>query len=548
MSRFAVILAGALGLCSSGSGAPADMSRAKAAIAGAPDFGSINSMSTMKDTVVPYQTDAPPETGYHHSTFDDEINTGVRGSGSEADWALQQIEGSYANRPTVNLDISDSVFDTSKQAMTHAGLTAGHIFSGGLEYCTPTETASSITQTEICEVFPVPEPMTCERRRDVEIMPINRYRCDIVVNFFNQDNYCEPLAQSGVCTEITSTCVSSPSLFGCLHTEVTYDCGAFPSDPPDPVPGHRVLSYASHIEDDQIIDTCEPYRTDPRCTYDTVTSNAPGGTRLINGVSVYRDWWHTEYQYQCNFGTSFQNGCASFEQNPNCTLESAFCLDANCGHVSRAYECTLPGDTLRTTSCNTTPVCVGDVCLSAPVETDSDFALAASWLNVLDGMAEDVAELNTTDPNDVRFFSGESDSCTKSIARNCCDVSGVLRDLIPCSQSQKDLAVKRDALHTVYTGSECADRVLGTCIRTKSNFCTFETKFARVFQEQIREQQGRDFGSTGSPKCDGLTITDLESADLGTLDLSELFGDSLSEASVPVQSDIIDFMTSVLGR
>lgn len=547
MTRAAqLIVCATLSVSLSGSGAVSDVARATSALAGAPSFSSVNNMGTLNDTVVPFETPVPPESGYHHSTFDDRINNSVRGSGSEADWALSQTESSYVNRPEVSLEIEDPLFDTSKDSIANAHSIAGHLFSGGADYCAPTTTSASISTVEICEIFPVPEPIQCERRLEIDVVPIENYFCSGETFFGATENYCQPLIDSGVCTETSSLCTQQGFPSGCWEWEAEYSCQGF-TGTLDTTQGRTELLYSSHTESERIVDECEPLQADPRCEYETVIYNEPGGTKTINGIPIYRDWWRTEFQYQCNFGTNLQNECSQYANNPNCNLETQDCLDDNCYHRSQSYRCTLPGEELTTTTCSTTPVCINGTCLSPPVETDSDFALAASWLNVLDGMAKDVAALNSNDPNAVRFFSGEPGSCTKMIGRNCCNVDGVLRDVIPCSQSQKDLAVKREALHTVFVGTHCAQKILGTCVRTKSQFCSFETKFSRVFQEQVRRQQGRTFGLSEYPDCSGLTITDLIGADLNSLDLSELFGDALTEVSVPIQSDIIDFMSDALG-
>ena len=85
----------------------------------------------------------------------------------------------------------------------------------------------------------------------------------------------------------------------------------------------------------------------------------------------------------------------------------------------------------------------------------------------------------------------------------------------------------------VYVGTYCAEKVLGVCLRKKSNFCCFGTKLARVIHEQGRLQLRMTFGDAEHPQCRGFTLEELTRLDFDKIDLSELLSDLYSRFKSP---------------
>ena len=139
------------------------------------------------------------------------------------------------------------------------------------------------------------------------------------------------------------------------------------------------------------------------------------------------------------------------------------------------------------------------------------------------------------DGDDLRIFTGKVQSCSKWILglKNCCKTGGLLLDtnLAECSESERELAVKRSAGQAHYTGSHCSSKTFfGSCLVRKSDFCTFNSRLARVLQEQGRLQLGISWNN-----CRGLTPEELEMIDWSHIDLREVLPDIEAQMSIPNQ-------------
>ncbi|KJV52296.1 type-1V conjugative transfer system mating pair stabilization family protein [Orientia tsutsugamushi str. Gilliam] len=66
----------------------------------------------------------------------------------------------------------------------------------------------------------------------------------------------------------------------------------------------------------------------------------------------------------------------------------------------------------------------------------------------------------------------------------------------------------------------------------KSTYCCFQSKLARIFQEEARKQLKIDFGTPECPKCRGLTVEELQKVDFTKINMDELFGDILTKAQI----------------
>ena len=89
-------------------------------------------------------------------------------------------------------------------------------------------------------------------------------------------------------------------------------------------------------------------------------------------------------------------------------------------------------------------------------------------------------------------------------------------------------------------GSWCSSclRVLGSCvscIEETTSKCCFNSKLARIINEQGRTQLGRGWGDVRSPDCGGFTVAELQSLDFGAMDLTEFYA-----SLVPSQPNLTD--------
>ena len=106
-----------------------------------------------------------------------------------------------------------------------------------------------------------------------------------------------------------------------------------------------------------------------------------------------------------------------------------------------------------------------------------------------------------------------------SIAMLAIQLSG----LLSCEQADQILALKRDQRLCHAVGSYCSQRLPLTraCVQTTETQCCFNSRLARIVNEQGRPQLGRGWGSAQQPECAGLSPQELQSLDFSRMDLSE---------------------------
>lgn len=74
-------------------------------------------------------------------------------------------------------------------------------------------------------------------------------------------------------------------------------------------------------------------------------------------------------------------------------------------------------------------------------------------------------------------------------------------------------------------GTRCTTKTLFGCSEDTKTYCCFNSKLARILNEQGRPQIGKGWGSTTSPNCEGYTTSELQSLDFDKMDLSEFMAD-----------------------
>lgn len=97
--------------------------------------------------------------------------------------------------------------------------------------------------------------------------------------------------------------------------------------------------------------------------------------------------------------------------------------------------------------------------------------------------------------------------------------------ILDCDQDEQVLAMKRDARLCTQVGSYCSQKLLGSCMETKEAYCCFNSRLARIINEQGRTQLAKGWGAPQSPDCSGFTIAQLQGLDFSRMDLSEFYAD-----------------------
>ncbi|EEJ7181760.1 type-F conjugative transfer system mating-pair stabilization protein TraN [Salmonella enterica subsp. enterica] len=265
----------------------------------------------------------------------------------------------------------------------------------------------------------------------------------------------------------------------------------------------------------------------------------PGGTRsvVVEGktYSIHQDCWKWQDTYLTQ--TETEGTCGEYMKDSACTVTRSQCadtVDGFCVSQQVTYSCERK-KTGNGQICGGEFFCKDGSCAQAQTGTSNMFGQAVSALAAVAAAGEDVAALNGVD---VRAFTGEAQHCKKMAVgfNNCCKDSGWGQDvgLSRCSSEEKALGKAKDKKLTVYVGEYCSKKVLGVCLEKKRGYCVFDSKLARIVQEQgRRDQLGVGFGKGKSPDCRGITVDELQRLDFGVMNFSDFYDDLNAGSEIP---------------
>lgn len=110
-----------------------------------------------------------------------------------------------------------------------------------------------------------------------------------------------------------------------------------------------------------------------------------------------------------------------------------------------------------------------------------------------------------------------------TIAMLAIQLSGILS----CETEEQILAMKRDTRLCAGVGSYCSTRIpiIRVCIETTESYCCFNSRLARIINEQGRAQLGKNWGFPQVPDCSGFTLAQLQALDFSRMNLSEFYAE-----------------------
>ncbi len=346
--------------------------------------------------------------------------------------------------------------------------------------------------------------------------------CDSV----NPIDSCTRFETEANCTKHSDRCIQEAGGV-CIEEREEWDC--VNADPEFP-PAQLLHRQARNVED-LITGDCQALADNEQCSRVSSTCTQPEETRVINHIPIARSCWGWERTYSCQVGETIDT-CGQYVADPSCREVRTECLvEANgrCSHWDILFQCGEEAGT-EPEQCEGQTVCIGGICSDYPEpESSDDFLSAQAWLQFLNEATKD-----GTGNDPTTIFSGEAVYCRKKGFgyKNCCSGTGwgLGLNLSLCREEEQVLKDAVEARRTVYIGTICVDKVLGYCISSRRMYCQFNSLFARVTQQQVRQQLGRDFGSYYVPNCNGLSIYTLENVDMEALDFSEAFPEIAGDA------------------
>jgi conjugal transfer mating pair stabilization protein TraN len=186
--------------------------------------------------------------------------------------------------------------------------------------------------------------------------------------------------------------------------------------------------------------------------------------------------------------------------------QKGFCLDGSCSNHD--YEAAKDEDFKK-----------GISALSSAAEASKNFNASSGYI-----------------------FKGQLMECSNDIAgiKNCCRDTGwgIDLNLVHCTDHEKNLGLAKQNNRVVATGEYCYKRkklpVGSVCVSRHKTYCVFQSKLARIVQEQGRRNQlNINFGWGQYSNCQGITPAQMQSIHFEGIDFSEVYQDIQNKQNQP---------------
>ena len=252
-----------------------------------------------------------------------------------------------------------------------------------------------------------------------------------------------------------------------------------------------------------------------------------------------------------------------------CSLKSYSIVDPSTGSPTTAsgYECpSNPGSTCSLDPADGKRYCSPHVCVSRTTTPDDTVDTGGSF-----PAGDGPRDAGGNCLGQINLFSGAAKRCrragTQTAYQNCCNNKNPpLDDTVgaegepnqidyrkekssfqfydnQCDIQDQETSLLADSDYCVYLGSYCAEKwPLVGCVQRNRSYCCFNSKLARMIQQQGRAQipSMGGFGSAKSPNCRGFTMEEFQSLDFTKIDLSGYYADIRTKGQATIQGEAQD--------
>lgn len=111
----------------------------------------------------------------------------------------------------------------------------------------------------------------------------------------------------------------------------------------------------------------------------------------------------------------------------------------------------------------------------------------------------------------------------------------IVQEMLSCEQQAQILALRRGQNLCHEVGTYCSKKlpIVKICIEKTKSYCCYNSRLARIINEQGRAQIGKGWGSAESPNCAGLTQEEFAMIDFSRIDLSEFTSEIMANIKMP---------------
>lgn len=335
---------------------------------------------------------------------------------------------------------------------------------------------------------------------------------------FDHDK-CDQFRLDTQCSIHTSSCKNYNEEFGeCLHKESKFEC-----DYKKEFDNYDNIDYSFSYDlnllnyDDE---SCQIYKND---------SNS---CKLQDKICLLNDQNNICHKYKNNYRCSNSPNSKCNILSKECKFLKSSCYESDnldkCQIEQKYYFCPQKVDNISQSNKDILMCDFSDYEKNnnPKKSEENDFGNSVAHLKMLEDAGDDF----TLDP--ISIFTGESNACEQDKVgyNDCCKAEGWGDDigLGECSYDEEKLKTQSKNKQCIYVGSHCSKKVLGKCIKNQHSYCCFNSKIAKLIQEQGKAQLGQSFGSSNAPNCSGLLEEEIADIDFSKMDFSEIIDDTMS--------------------
>lgn len=118
----------------------------------------------------------------------------------------------------------------------------------------------------------------------------------------------------------------------------------------------------------------------------------------------------------------------------------------------------------------------------------------------------------------------------------------VIMQMMSCDEASIYTATYKETGLCHYLGEYCSADVLGVCYEWKNGYCCFNSKLAKLVNEQGRSQIGKGWGTAKNPDCSGFTPEQFEKLNFEQMDLSEFYAEVVPRDTQAVSGEVNNYM------
>lgn len=185
-------------------------------------------------------------------------------------------------------------------------------------------------------------------------------------------------------------------------------------------------------------------------------------------------------------------------------------------------------------------------------------ALSATWEVLSAGYTAFTAEMTIANGAGIEFaatqaqWAAESALSNFSIDPTTIAISLAIKVFIKmmgCEQVEQEAAIYQGSGYCHEVGSFCSKKVvLLGCVEKSKGLCCFNSKLARIMQQQGRVQLGIDWGNPKSPSCGGFSPEQFQALDFNRIDMSEYYGDIQTRGESLIQEGITEHVEDYYNK